>query len=392
MTERKLRLCLLNYEYPPIGGGAASATREIARALTRQGYEVTVVTAGIGDLVGERAEDGIRTIRLRCRRQRPDGAAVHEMLSFLLVACRKLPLIARAAECDGIICFFTIPCGLAAWVTSKLTGVPYVISLRGGDVPGLVPSMNSIHSILTPFRRAVLSNALSIVANSRLLQSLSRSADPFPVSVIPNGVNSNTFRPNVVRLNTGVFRVLAVGRLHAEKNHAFALQMIADVSKRLPQPVEYHIVGDGSLKAELAKVVDDLGLIKQVFWHGWTPRERLPEIYRLCDCLLHPSFYEAMPNAVLEAMAAGLPVVASNVPGNSEIIRHGETGYLYNLSDSSGFRDALVELATNVRACRNMGDAARRFVEIEYNWDQVAMRYADIFAGHIARVHAQCAA
>jgi glycosyltransferase involved in cell wall biosynthesis len=86
-----------------------------------------------------------------------------------------------------------------------------------------------------------------------------------------------------------------------------------------------------------------------------------------------------MPNAVLEAMAAGLPVVASAVAGNSDVVRNGKTGYLCELGDERAFRDALTELAQDVPMRHRMGHAARALVESEYSWDTVAERYASIF-------------
>jgi len=144
-----------------------------------------VVTAGIGDVVGERTVDGVRTIRLHCRRERADRASLREMLSFVTVAWQRMPAIVRAIECDGVICFFSLPCGPVAWHTWKRTGVPYVISLRGGDVPGLVASIDRLHRILAPVRRAVLRNAISVIANSKGLQQLSCATDPVPVDSSP---------------------------------------------------------------------------------------------------------------------------------------------------------------------------------------------------------------
>ena len=74
-----------------------------------------------------------------------------------------------------------------------------------------------------------------------------------------------------------------------------------------------------------------LGIEDCLVWHGWVEKGRLREIYRSADCLVNPSLYEGMPNVVLEAMACGLPVIASRVPGNDAVVRHGETGWLFDL-------------------------------------------------------------
>jgi glycosyltransferase involved in cell wall biosynthesis len=374
-----MTLCLLNYEYPPIGAGAASATQAIADSLTRQGLRVVVVTAGFGDLVGERMEGGVHTIRLRCRRQRADRASLPEMLSFVATAWKRLPAIVRSIECSGIICFFTVPCGPAAWHAWRKTGIPYVISLRGGDVPGLVPSIDWIHRSLAPFRRAILRDAVAVIANSEALQQLSRASDPVPVDFIPNGVDTEKFYPAIATREDGVFRVLAVGRLQEQKNNAFALRALAAIRPRIAQRLEYHIAGDGPLRSDLQKLAQQLGLAEQVFWHGWIPREKLREEYRSCDCLLHPTLYEGMPNAVLEAMASGLPVIASDVPGNAHLVREGQTGYICALGDEAAFSNALTKLANDIQLRGRLGRAARRIVEIEYSWDIVAKQYRDMF-------------
>jgi glycosyltransferase involved in cell wall biosynthesis len=381
MTSETLTLCLLNYEYPPIGAGAASATKEIAESLTRLGHEVVVVTAGIGELVGERVEEGVRTIRLPCGRRRADRASLLDMLRFVFAASEKLPTIICSARCAGIICFFSLPCGPAAWTTWRKTGVPYIVSLRGGDVPGLEPSINWLHKLLTLLRRAVLRGALSIVANSDGLRKVSEAADPFPVQVIPNGVNTDRFYAAMHPSERGVFRVLAVGRLQEQKNHAFAVHVLSKLRALIPQRLEYHIVGEGPLRPALERLVGELGLADHVFWHGWIPREKIAEVYSSCDCLLHPTLYEGMPNAVLEAMAAGLPVVASDVPGNSDVVRDGETGYLCRLTDEAHFRSALAELARDEALRRRLARAARMLAETEYSWDTAAQRYLSLFSG-----------
>jgi glycosyltransferase involved in cell wall biosynthesis len=301
------------------------------------------------------------------------------MLSFAAAAWKRLPAIARSIDCDGIICFFTLPCGPAAWHAWKKTGIPYVVSLRGGDVPGLVASIDWMHRVLAPLRRAILRNAVSIVANSEGLQQLARASDPFPVDFIPNGVDTEKFHPATATNEDGVFRVLAVGRLQEQKNNAFAMRVLAGVRARIPQRLEYHIVGDGPLRSDLQKHAVNLGLAEQVFWHGWLPREQLPEQYRSCDCLLHPTLYEGMPNVVLEAMATGLPVIASDVSGNTQLVRDGRSGFLCALDDETAFANALVNLASNAQQRQHFGHAARRIAETEYSWDTVASRYLDIF-------------
>ena len=86
-----------------------------------------------------------------------------------------------------------------------------------------------------------------------------------------------------------------------------------------------------------------------------------------------------MPNAVLEAMAAGLPVVASDVPGNCDLVANGQTGYICALGDQARFSESLIKLAGDSALRQSFGSAARRVVEADYSWDAVSRRYVDIF-------------
>lgn len=374
-----MNICLLNYEYPPIGAGAATATEAMARSLVKLGHGAVVVTSAFGDLTGRRDEAGVKVLRIPTGRRRADACSIQEMAVFAARAALQLPSILKQQKCDAIIAFFSIPCGPAAWWAAKRCGVPYIVSLRGGDVPGTEKHLGTMHRLLAPLRRMILRGARAVVANSEGLRQLSLAADPVEVQVIPNGVDTNRFCPANEPRGDNTFRVLAVGRLQEQKNHTFALRILAQAKSRLSRPLEYHIVGEGPLRAALELQAKDLGLAANIVWHGWLPRERLPELYRSCDCLLHPTLYEGMPNVVLEAMAGGLPVIASEVAGNRETVIDGKTGFVRILGDAAPFGDALMSLASDPLLRRQLSTAARSWVESECGWDRATERYLELF-------------
>lgn len=374
-----MNLCLLNYEYPPIGAGAATATEAMARSLVRLGHGVVVVTSAFGDLSGWRDEDGVQVLRIPTGRKRADACSIREMSVFAARAAWRLPAIIRDRKCDGIIAFFSIPCGPAAWWAARFCHVPYLVSLRGGDVPGTETSLNTMHAVLAPLRRIVLRGARAVIANSEGLRQLSLAADPIDVRVIPNGVDTTRFTPATADRDDNTFRILAVGRLQEQKNHAFALRILAQAKPRLAQKLEYHIVGDGPLRGALERQAEELGLVPNIIWHGWLPRDRLPELYRSCDCLLHPTLYEGMPNVVLEAMASGLPVIASEVAGNRETVIEDKTGFVRKLGDPAPFADALASIATDAKLRQRLSSSARAWVEKECSWDGTTERYQAAF-------------
>lgn len=375
-----MRILIVNYEYPPIGGGAGNASRSLADALTRQGHAVSVVTSGYSGYRGRSDEAGVQVHRIRARRRSIHRSNPFEMLCFAGSALLSAPKIARRQQTEVVIAFFTIPSGIVGYWLKRRDRIPYLVSLRGGDVPGLVPELKHIHRVTGAVRGRVLRSAGGIVANSLGLAQLSENQDPFPVEVIPNGVDSALFRPRKQEeppLRQGNFTVLFVGRLQKQKNLELLLNELARLLRENATSLTLHVAGDGPLATAMTSKAERLGLGRDVVWHGWLSKEKLIALYQSADCFVSPSFYEGMPNTILEAMACGLPVVASRIPGNEVAVLDGETGVLVSLDEPKQLGRALTSLAENPSVAREMGNAGRVRVVEQFSWDAVAEQYVE---------------
>lgn len=377
-----MNLLLVNYEYPPLGGGAANATMFIARALAELGHEPTVLTSAYDGLPRYSVDGGVRLYRAKVLRRAPDRSDPLEMGSFLCAALRRAPQIAKERRIEGAITFFTLPCGPVGWYLNRKQALPYIVSLRGGDVPGLVPALRRVHALLAPMRRKVLRRADAVVANSASLARLSENADPIPVRVIPNGVDTLLFRPATPdeRGADDVFRILFVGRLVPQKDVAALLLAVAQSRRGASKRIALDIVGDGPDRAGLEKVARELDLTQCATWHGWLGKQEIAALYRRADCFVNPSRYEGMPNTVLEAMASGLPVVASNVGGNNELVTAGSSGFLFDLSEPDALGTQLAVLVNDQALAKAMGARGRQFVLARHSWKSVAERYVHLFS------------
>jgi glycosyltransferase involved in cell wall biosynthesis len=376
-----VNLLLVNYEYPPVGGGAANATQFLGRALIRLGHRVHVLTSGLQSADGTSEEYGIQIHRLPVGRRQPDRARQWEMVKFLLQSRSAAPRLHRDHRFEASIAFFTIPSGPASLQLFRLAGVPYIVSLRGGDVPGHVPGLHLKHLLTRPLRRAVLRRAGAIVANSESLAVTSRAADPFPVQVIVNGVDAEVFHPvsnQKERSTTGRLRLLFVGRVHPEKNLGSVLRQLAALPAQMRDKFELHVVGDGAQRPELTTLAQKLDVDGRIQWLGWQKKSALPGLYRGADALVNPSHYEGMPNVVLEAMASGLPVFASDVPGNRAVVMPDETGVLFPLDQPQVLGAALLRLATDQAWGRSLGQAGRRRAEADFSWTRAAQSYLEL--------------
>jgi glycosyltransferase involved in cell wall biosynthesis len=377
-----MRILLVSYEYPPVGAGAATAGGAIAKALTELGHRIIVLTGRFKGLPPRYEDQGIIIHRIPSLRRRMDRSHVLEMASFLAAGLMFVPKIVRTHGIEGSIVFFSMPCGPIGLLGRWVCRTPYIISLRGGDVPGAEPSLNFLHRFLRPIRRTILKNSVAIVANSNGLRKMAETADPFPVQVIPNGVDTEFFTPPPSRpaRNNSVLRILFVGRFRQQKNLPFLFRQLA----HLPATTfELHLVGDGPEKQRLKGLARKLGIASAMTWHGWISPGALPQIYQSADCLINPSLYEGMSNVVLEAMACGVPVIASRVPGNDELVLDGDTGFLFDLREPAALVSALAQLR-DAGLRRRMGTSARNRAVNFCSWHNVARQYLELVSTRLS--------
>ncbi len=377
-----MRLLIVNYEYPPVGGGASNASGFLARTLVARGHRVSVVTSAFRQHRGLAVEDGVTVHRIPALRRRIDRAGRGQMLCFAASALARAPGIVRRDGVEGVIAYFTLPSGLVAYRLKARFNLPYLVSLRGGDVPGLVPELDRTHRTVRWLRRRILGSARAIVANSPGLAELSARTDPFRVAVVPNGVDSELFRPPAAGIPAdpgAPFRILFAGRLREQKNLGLLLDELARLRREGVGGFRLDVAGDGPLAAALRGRAERLDLGDRVVWHGWVGKPELVALYRSADCFVNPSLYEGLPNTVLEAMACGLPVVASRVAGNDALVVDGETGLLFDLGEPRQLGAALTSLFGDRAAARRMGAAGRARAVERFSWSSTAAAFLRLF-------------
>lgn len=379
---RPLRLLFINYEYPPLGGGAATASRHLIREWTAMGCEVEVLTSRFPGLPRCEQTDGATVRRLWAARRRRDRGRIDEMSLFMAGATWAGLAAALRRRPDAVIAFIGIPAGPPAWLINRLTGVPYVVALRGGDVPGFrCEGIDAFHRLLAPFTRLMWRQAAAVTANSAGLSALARAFAPdLAVPVIHNGVDAGLFRPDptkaaMERDGDAPVRLLAVGRLVAQKGVDVLLNALA-----MPglERAALDVVGDGDWRDRLEGQAAALGLTDRVRFLGWLDRAELAEIYRSVDVFVLPSRDEGMPNVVLEAMASGLPVAASRVAGAEDLVAEGETGFLVPPEDADALAAALRKLTDDADLRAVLGARGRARVEAEFTWRAAATAYLDL--------------
>lgn len=188
------------------------------------------------------------------------------------------------------------------------------------------------------------------------------------VHVITNGIDTERFRPgyhdsSAFRQQLGISDcdpiVVVLARLEPQKGHAVLLSALPMVCRRIPG-VRLLLVGEGSLREELETQAESLGISQNVFFVGH--QRNIPEWLKISNFTVLPSFYEGLPLAVLESLAAGKPVIATAVDGTPEVVLDGRTGLLVRPGDASALADAMCRLLTSESWAEQLGQAGRQWI------------------------------
>lgn len=377
-APRPPHFLFINYEYPPVGGGGGNATQQIGRALVKRGAKVTVLTAAQGRLPRRENDRGVQVYRIWAARRRQDRCSIPEMLMFMAHALLTAPGLARQIKAAAAMVFFGLPSGPIGWWLKQRLGLPYVVSLQGGDVPGFMgEEMALYHRLTGGLITRVWRAANAVVANSNGLASLARHHAPdIDIDMIPAGADLDAVEPPTVPTLEGPLRLLFVGRLVNQKGIDVLFRALATMKGHTDWTLT--IAGEGPLKDELALAAHRLQLAERIVFRGWLERDHLPAIYEQADVFVLPSRDEGMPNAMLEAMAAGLPVVGSKVAGVDEVVIDGETGFLVPPEDADALAHALRIIIEDRDRTFELGQASRKRAEQRYSWTFAADSYLSL--------------
>lgn len=219
----------------------------------------------------------------------------------------------------------------------------------------------------------------TIVANSHvgIENAIAQGASRNRLFFLPNVVDTSLFTPAPREIKTPV-RLLTIGRMVEVKRFDRFISMVSSVSDRSSVPIKGLIVGDGPLRAELHSQAEELNLSPDRLQFCGTSEEP-DQIYRDADILLLTSDHEGTPNVVLEAMAAGLPVVATRVGGLPALIQHGKTGYLVDPNDEAALTNAVLDLVQNPEKRIAFGQYARELVESHHTFPQLTKHLHQLY-------------
>lgn len=354
----------VTYSYPPAIGGLEQVAQQLATAQAEAGAMVSVITSNKGCNSGQDMSNGVIVKRLKSFVV-ANTTIIPSLLLHLLRIKSNDTVHLHIAQA------FTPE---VVWLASKIRGFRYIAHVHI-DVP---PSgwAGFLLRIYKPFVLGkVLRDAHGVAVFTNEQKQILGDRyhlEPNRVHVIPNGVAKEFFvskRKNIHKKP----RLLFVGRLSYQKN----LKQLLDALNGISNQFDTTIVGDGELKQELIAYAKELKL-KNIKFVGFANGDSLRNYYKQADIFVLTSEREGMPLVLLEAMAARLPIVATRVTGNKDVVKHRKNGLLVPYNNANALRAALLNLASDNIFYKSLSNNAAKMA-MKFTWSAVRERFAAIY-------------
>ncbi|VVB94830.1 D-inositol-3-phosphate glycosyltransferase [uncultured archaeon] len=365
-----MKILMLNYEYPPLGGGASPVTKSLAEELVKLGHSVDVVTMGFKGLKQKEEINGVTVYRVPSIRKQRNVCQTHEMLSYCYSAYRFLPELLKENKYDICHTHFIIPTGVVSYLNKSK--IPYIITSHGSDVPNYNPDRFGMqHRLLKPIWKEIVRNAACITSPTQFLRDLileNFGEENYcnTIKVIPNGINPKNFTPKKKEN-----KILVVTRLFERKGVQYVIDAMKGVN-------DYRLVicGDGPYKKNLAERIKRSGS-DNIELLGYVNNERLKYEYETSSIFIFSSSAENFPVVLLEAMVSGCAIITTNVTGCPEVV--GDAAILIEPKSSESIRNALVELINDNELIIKLGLNARKRAEYNFYWEKIALSYSKVY-------------
>ena len=349
-------------------GGAETMLTNLAKGLNSSKFNSLVGLLGTGWLFDQLQDNGINTVILR-QRWSYDFQCLYDLVN--LIREQDIALV-HAHE------FMMNTYGFLA---ARLAKVPMIATVHGksyfSDKKRRVLAYKSI---------ARWSGGMVAVSNDLKNFIVQKTGlNPERITTIYNGINLEKYRrndrnPKAKRRSLGIAAdapiVGTVGNLYPVKGHTYLLKAASKVVKAFP-PTKFLFIGRGKMRRELEVEAEELGIAENVMFLGF--RSDIPDLLSVMDIFALPSLSEGLSLSILEAMAAGKPVVATDVGGNSEIIVDNEVGFLVPPRDPHAIASKMLLLLENKGLAREMGERAQNRVEGAFSLERMVKTYEELY-------------
>lgn len=375
-----MKILVLNFEYPPLGGGASPVGRDLAEKYVLHGHLVDVVTMHHESLPLSEYINGVHIFRVKCGRKKVNISTPLEQLKYLIRSRKILNNLFATNIYDYCHCHFLIPTGLLAlWVKSKYK-LPFLVTIHGSDVPGYNPDrFTFLHLFTKPLLRAIVYSADTIVSPSKYLLGLLKEKITFSEINTPTEIINYGIDIPQKKANSKEKIILSTGRLLKRKGFDTLIKAVSN----LDIGYEVHLCGDGPMMSELREL-GKLSKTKIVF-HGWIDNksDKYLELLERASIFALVSSHENSSVSIMEAMANGCAIITSDATGCFEMVE--DIGLCIKVNDVDALREAIMMLVKDISLVDKYKSLSLDKAIDKYNWERITKQYEELFTSNISK-------
>ena len=392
-SEKILKILVVNYEYPPIGGGGGFVTRDIMENIVTKGHEVVVLTSGYKGLPRVEISNGVKIIRAPVlMRNELKKASLLSMLSYLPSGYYQQLRRSNLHGFDVINTHFVIPSGPLGHLLSRQLQIPNVLSIHGGDIydpskrlsPHRIPILSRAIKILLTKADCVVAQSNDTKERASIYHNFNKS-----IQIVPLGINKPNIHPvkrSALNLDEEDIVICSIGRLVDRKNFLDSVKIVSELKNRYP--IKYCVIGEGPQYDTLAAFIHDHNLQQTVRLCGNVSDEIKFQYLDNADIYLSTALHEGFGLVFLEAMATGTPVICYDNGGQNDFLIDGQTGYLVHLGEQTTFTRRLETLIKDNDGREEMGRFCRSVAE-SYYIGNCANKYVKLFKSVVEKKKAK---